>query len=254
MRAKRPISGVLAIAGIALFGALVLVLLYRAPRFATRAPDVPFGLPRRPLRIVEIDVRSIPGGLDVALAQIRSLKPEIVLMQGVEGRDARRVAAAIGASDAERYTAFYPAQNLNGAASSWGNLIASTHSLYESRSIPNRGGSFGVWAVVVVENVKFYATSASFAESQAPQMDDARKEMETLVRAYREVRSPPIVLGARNVAREESELVELLRRAGLSAGGVGGAGRVFTGGDWKIHDLQSNAAGVVFLSVGRAGG
>jgi hypothetical protein len=253
MRAKRPISGIVAIAGIALFGALVLVLLYRAPRFATRAPKLPFGLPRRALRVLEIDVRSIPSGLDAALVQISSLKPDLVLMQGAEGRDTRRVAAAIGAPDADRSVAFYPAQNVNGPASTWGNLICSKYPLYESRSIPNRGGSFGVWAVVVVDDMKFYAASAHFAEPGAPQQGDVRNEVETFTRAYRGIGSPPIVIGSRGAAVQDPEL-DLLRVSGLTPAGAGGTARVLTGGDWKISEMQSNAGGVVFLTVGRAGG
>ena len=208
-------------------------------------------MPKRALRFASIDIRHLPGGIEAALAIVQQNHADFVLMQGVEIRDVSRVASAIGVNDPERGSTFYPAQNLNGSASTWGNLIVSRYPLYDGRSIPNRGGSFGVWAVAVVDGVKFYLGSANLFEADAaPQQGDVHKEAATLVEAYQELRSPPIVLGVRGSSLDGAD-ISSLAAAGLNTAGAGSdTGEcILTGGGWTVGNMQSISTGATIIDV-----
>lgn len=181
----RAKSGVWAIFGIAALGLGVLVLLFAAPRVARRAPDLPWGVPASPIRPVVVDLWRFTGGFDAAIHELARVRPDLVLMQGAPGDRLLEATGKLGfPADA---SAFYPAQQVGGPQGSVGNAILSRYPLFETRSIPNRGGSFGVWGVVIIDGVRLYVASAQPPEPQ--------KNAQAVVAAWEKLDHPPMLLG-----------------------------------------------------------
>lgn len=201
---KRSLTGPLTIAAIVMFGLSMLALLWNAPRSSTPAPaNARFGAPPRSIRVISANVANIE--LDRAIAAINNSGADIVMLQGVATVDVERVGRAIGMSRATQKAddVFYPAQNFAGPAAPFGNAIYSRWQLYEGRSIPNRGGSFGVWGVVIVDGTKFMLACVSPTDSSSQVLagqtaDDVRRnELAMLIRAYEELDRPPMLLAGK---------------------------------------------------------
>jgi hypothetical protein len=193
--------GIALVLAMFLFGAAMTALLFRAPRSADRAPDVPMAPPRRTLRIVSINLR---GRLETGESVGRWLKQsdaDVYLVQGVRTGDVESIGKQLGMSRPGGCV-FYPAQNLAGPSAPFGNAIFSRFPMYESRSIPSRGGSFGVWAVVVVDDVQFLLASIDTTDSEAAvgrgaSADVERaKELTMLADAFAATRQAIAIVGA----------------------------------------------------------
>jgi hypothetical protein len=255
-------SGLLAIAGMAMLGALLLVLLFLAPRYARRAPNAAWGLPPQAICAVVIDMHKVSGGIDAAAEEIRRIDPDLVLLQGIDGLAGEKMAAGLGFGGTGA-VAFYPAQNLTGPNSTWGNMILSKHALYEIRSIPNRGGSFGVWAVAAQAGVKFYVASAEFSRPEAAQRGDAHQEVTTLLRAWDKIGHPPMLLGLRADSVAASDW-GLLAAAGLLRTNASGtatapadapsaAVELLRTRGWQVGPVEGRVDGLLIVTL-RAGG
>jgi hypothetical protein len=200
---RRNLTGPLTIAAIFVFGFAVFVGLRLATRPSNPAPgSAKFAVPHRTMRVVSLDVSRID--LDVAIERINSCAADIVLLQNVRTIDVARIGEAIGMSRAKHPAGdvFYPSQNFAGPAAPYGNAIYSKFPLFEARSSPNRGGSFGVWAVASVGDAKFMLASmrptdrSSEVIGTQDAMNVREREMSMIARAHRELGEPPIVIGA----------------------------------------------------------
>jgi hypothetical protein len=202
-RPRRHFSGPITIGVILLFGLVV----FEAFRFATRASDpapasLQFGAPARPVRVFALDVHQM--SVDRAIHTINLSHADVVLLHRVPTSEVERIGRAVHMSRADEASSdvFYPAQNFEGPATPYGNAIYSRFRLYEGRSIPNRGGSFGVWAVAVIDDVKVMLACMELTDSSSQVLggQDAasvrEKELATYQRGYEELGKPPIIVAA----------------------------------------------------------
>jgi endonuclease/exonuclease/phosphatase family metal-dependent hydrolase len=197
--------GVWLVIGLFLLGGAVLGGLFLAPRPASpQAPvEVTWGAPARTLKFASYNILHNQRGLDRVAAEIVKLKPDVVFLQEVESADCAKLAKAMG-MEANFYPRLYETSvNLAGPRASWGNLILSRHPIYNAASIPNPGGgSFGVWAEVVVDGKKFVAADVHLSAtwnakpSHLKESGENRyRELTNLLQAWRDRGSPPIVVG-----------------------------------------------------------
>jgi len=255
-------SGLLAIGAMAAMGALLLVLLYLAPRFSRRAPNVPWGAPPAPIRVTIVDVQRIRGGITAAEDEVRRINPALVLLQGIDGLAGEAMAARLG-FDSRGGVAFYPAQNLAGPNSPAGNMILSRDRMYEVRSMPNRGGSFGVWAVVVSQNMKYYVACAALSPGDATHGAQPHPEVATLLRAWSQLNSPPMLLGLRAESMTPADW-GLLASAGLARTNASGTAtapadaptsrvELLRSAGWQVDAVEGRVDGVLIVTL-RGGG
>jgi hypothetical protein len=209
---KRTLTGPLTIGAIFLFGLIVLTLLLRAPRSSDPAPaDAMWGIPTRSLRVISLNLTRLD--MDRALEQINSAHADIVLLQGVRTIDVARIGEAIGMSRANQRSGdvFYPSQNFEGPATSFGNAIYARFPLYEGRSIPNRGGSFGVWCAAVIDDKKVMLASMRPIDATSriigtQDVGDVReRELSMLARAHHELGDPPIIIGGASATFDQRD-------------------------------------------------
>lgn len=140
--------------------------------------------PDKPIRIVSCNVRRNQATIDKVFDDIRKLEPDIVLLQEVEKSQLSQMTDALQTLPA----IYHASENLGGPRASWGNAILSRHPLYEASTLSQpASGSFGVWATAVVGNAKFKIASIH--------LDPAAAEISQLVRAWKEIGSPPMVMG-----------------------------------------------------------
>jgi hypothetical protein len=199
---QRNLAGPITIGVMFAFALAVFGGFWFAKRASNPAPaQAKFGVPQRAIRVVSVDVKD--AQLDQCIATINAIQPDIVLMQSVPTSEVGRVGEALHMSRASEPDGdvFYPAQNFDGPATPFGNAIYSRFPLFEGRSIPNRGGSFGVWAVVVVDEAKLMVASIRATDSTSHVLgtQDANSlrdtELAMLVRAHRQLGGPPIIIG-----------------------------------------------------------
>ena len=189
---------------IALLCSLAAVLLNKSLWRSPAAPaEVVWGATPSPIRVVSYNILHNQRGQDRVVAEISKFKPDFVLLQEVESRDVRPLASALDMTQHLQGQAYQRSVNLDGPRSTWGNLILSKHPLYECDSMPNPGGgSFGVWAVSVIDGRKFMLAcvhlSATWNANPAhiKQSGEARwKELSNLHDAWLKHGSPPIIVG-----------------------------------------------------------
>jgi hypothetical protein len=198
-------SGVVLILCILAFGGAMLLVLFLAPRATNPAPSgLAYGVPARAVRLASIDLRSFKPQANAAIDRIRATepRPDIVLLQSATVADAAKIADSFNIPADAAHQAFYPSQNFGRPGAEPGNAILSKFPLFSPRSIPSRGGSFGVWADAVADGVKFIVASVETIDETsqvAPASDIAtmrRREMQTLADAWRELGGPPMIVGA----------------------------------------------------------
>jgi len=140
--------------------------------------------PEKAIRIVSCNVLRNQASIDKVFDDIRKLEPDIVLLQGVEKSQLSQMTEALHTLPA----IYHASENLGGGRASWGNAICSRYPLYEASTVPHTaGGSFGVWATVVVGNAKFKIASIHLAPAGA--------ELGQLAQAWHDAGAPPIVIG-----------------------------------------------------------
>src|SRR4051794_14501656 len=89
--------------GLFLLGGVVLSGFFIAGRVAAKppagdqavSPDLPFGAPARPLRVLSYNILHCQRGLERVAAEVRQRDPDIVLLQEVESRDCAGLARAL---------------------------------------------------------------------------------------------------------------------------------------------------------------
>jgi hypothetical protein len=199
---RRNRTGPITIGVIFVFAIAVFAGFWFAKRSSNPAPpSAKFALPSRTIRVVSLDAKN--AQLDRALDAINSIKPDIVLLQNVPTSEVGRIGEALHMSRAEQSDGdvFYPAQNFEGPAATFGNAIYSRFPLFEGRSIPNRGGSFGVWAVAVIGDAKIMVASVRTTDASSSVLgtQDAKQsrasELSMFVRAHDELGAPPMIIG-----------------------------------------------------------
>lgn len=160
---RRSARGALAILAMFALGGALLWGLFRAPRAAApRSPDVPWGLPSRPLRVVFIDcgwagdgeAGVTPGEV---IANLRVPDPDFVFLQGVRSEDALTYADRLGMQ-----RSFHPrlyqalGERPRGLV---GCLVLSKHALYDASPLTRgrpHGDCIGVRATAVVDGLRFW--------------------------------------------------------------------------------------------------
>ncbi|MBC8109314.1 MAG: endonuclease/exonuclease/phosphatase family protein [Anaerolineae bacterium] len=252
---KKSLTGPLTIAAIAMFGLSMFVLLKRAPSSSDPAPtEAKFAVPARALRVFSLNVTALDP--DRAIAAINAAHPDIVMLQGVRTADVERIGRAIGMSRANEKAGdvFYPAQNFQGPETPFGNAIFSRWPLYEGRSIPNRGGSFGVWAVAMIDGAKIMVASACATDSSSQVLGTQdvqsvrQRELSMLVRAHEELGRPPMLLAGK-FAQLTPELQKLISTRAESLAQEGDQLLIAAGdgsSPWKIErvDLPADVPGI----------
>src|SRR3954469_25700553 len=91
-------SGVVLILGILLFGGVLLLAMFWAPRATNPAPKiVAYGIPARTVRLASIDLRTFDVRADAAIDRMRNAgaRQDIVLLQSATVADAARFADAL---------------------------------------------------------------------------------------------------------------------------------------------------------------
>jgi hypothetical protein len=147
-------------------------------------PSAVWSPPDKPIRFVSYNVRQNRAGIDKVLEEIRKLGPDIVFLQEIEKTQLSQMTDALHTLPA----IYHASENLGGSRARWGNAILSRHPLYDFSSIPSGGGgSFGVWATVVIGGAKFKIANVHLAP--------AGDELGKLVEAWEQAGSPPIVVG-----------------------------------------------------------
>ncbi len=202
---RRGSRGALLVVGLFAVGGGVLWGLVQAPRATSPAAPAgaPWGVPDRPLRFVSWNVLHLQRGMEAVVADIKKLEPDFVLLQEVESRDVVGLAQALGMQTSHHPKAYHPSVNLDGPKATWGNVIFSRHRLYDAGSIPNPGGgSFGVWAVSVVDGRKFLVANVHLSATWNANPlhvkrsgENRANELAALVAAWRQRGAPPVVVG-----------------------------------------------------------
>ena len=200
------------VVGLFLLGGAVLGGFFVARRVAAKPPaaeqaaaarDLPLGVPPRPLRLVSYNILHCQRGLDRVAAEIRQRDPDIVLLQEVESRDCAGLARALD-MQAHYDPQFYEtSENLAGPQATWGNLILSKFPLYGATSIPNPGGgSFGLWADVVVDGKRFVIACVHLSATWKANPvhvkesgENRNKELTHLLDAWQARGRPPMIVG-----------------------------------------------------------
>ncbi len=197
--------GALLVAALFALGGMVLWGLFQAPRAVSPAAPagVEWGVPSRPLRFASLNVLHLRQGMDAVAGEIRTLNPDFVLLQEVESRDVVGLAQALGMQRHHHPNNYERSANLGGPKATWGNVILAKHPLYDAGPIPGSGGgSAGVWATTVVDGTRFIVATVHLSATpnadpqQVNESDERRSnEIASLLDAWRERNSPPIVVG-----------------------------------------------------------
>jgi endonuclease/exonuclease/phosphatase family metal-dependent hydrolase len=202
---KGSSRGILLVLGMFVVGGIALAGLFLAPRASSPpAPgEVRFAAPPRKLRFVSYNILHGQRGLERIAAEINKLEPDFVLLQEVESQHAPALARVLKMDQNFYPQLYHTSVNLAGPRASWGNLVLSRHKMYAADSIPNPGGgSFGVWAVAVVDEKKFYVANVHLSATWNANPKHIKesgvnryKELSNLAKAWRDLGSPPIVIG-----------------------------------------------------------
>jgi hypothetical protein len=179
--AKRPgsLRGVLVCLAMFAFGGLVLWGLFLVPRPKSPAsPDLPWGRPTRPVKLVSLDFAGNAGLDDPLVKQVRDHDPDFVLVQNIRFDDVLPLADGLGMA-----RSYYPqlfqradprSKDMPGA------LLLSKHALYDAKPMvldpdPRRTEMRGVEAVAVVDGVRFVVASGAGGTDEAQRaLDEAR--------------------------------------------------------------------------------
>ena len=167
------------------------------------APDVPYGVPQQPLRLVSYNILHCQRGLERVAAEIRRYDPDLVLLQEVESRDAAGLARALDMQPHYAPQVYETSENLAGPQATWGNLILSKYPLYGAASIPNPGGgSFGLWADVAADGRRFVVACVHLSATWKANPihvkesgENRNKELTHLLDAWQARGKPPMIVG-----------------------------------------------------------
>ncbi len=188
-RSEKSINGRWLVTGLFFLAGLAMVAFYynAKHRYDPAPAAAQWGRPTNPVRVVLIDAAAIGNDRVKLLNGIKSIPADVYFIRNVEGAMVDTVARVAGLDQGNRPLVFYPAQNIDGPGTSIGNAILSNLPLYEGRSMPNKGGSFGVWTVAVSGEQKFMLACIGM---QTP----PDKESAMLHKAWLELGSPPMII------------------------------------------------------------
>lgn len=204
--------GIVLIVGIFVFAGALLLILFKAPRMTDTAPSTArWGAPAEPIRVMNVHLAGDDPAVDSIAKLAATFKADVVCVQGIRIEQVETLGKALGMSRAGG-DVYYPAQNHGGASAPFGNAIYSRFPLYESRSVPSKAGSFGVWATAVAGDVKFVIASTDFSDDADTRAAEAR----ILVRAWRELDSPPMIVCS-SARLQSDELSEIAAGRGIVA-------------------------------------
>lgn len=235
----------------------VFLLLLNANRNYQRPPppSAVWSPPDKALRVVSCNIQHGRRGNRAVLEEIGKLNADVVLLQEVEKSDLTVLSEMLGSTPA----VYHASENLAGGHASWGNAILSRHPLYDAGAIPHPGGgSFGVWATAVVDNKKFKIACVHLAASEA-----GAAELAGLVQTWREIGSPPVVVGGdfsqgtaeRNYDLMTQHWVDALKALG-EEGVTGRVDHFLLSKEWKameggVVSLDGSDHKLIWLVVGK---
>lgn len=255
-------SGALTVVVVFAFGLVLLWGLFRAPRaHAPASPDVPWGVPSRPLRVVCLDLGLWTSNFMDAAEFVEPLRADFVLAQRVPGDAVLPLAERL-----RMQRTFYP-QNYarigpdDGAA---GCLVLSPHPLYEAG--PLHGGAartppLGVWAIGLLDGRRFALVSADAGPRLEGPGVPALATAAALDRRWSSLGAPP-VLAAFRVPEMLSTREQLLKEAGLTdaAGPLPDnidrralTNLIAVAGPWRVAPAEAAhwvAPGIMWVEVG----
>jgi len=257
-------SGALTCLAMFALGGLVLWGLFRAPRaHAPPSPQVPWGIPGRPVRVVCLDMAAWTRNVLDASEQIQAIDPDIVLAQRVPGEAIVPLAEALGMQ-----RTFHPNNfvRLGRGAAATGCLVLSKHPVYDAAPLRpelHPDAPLGVWATVVVDGRRFAVASADagprfsgggIPAQTAAALLDARQAAAggpPLVAAFR----APEMLSSRAEMLKIARLTEVTGPAPAEPGELGIAPLIATLGPWQVIPETASqprvpAPGIFWVALG----
>ena len=259
---RRWTSGALVCVAMFALGGAVLWGLFLSPKPRPRpSPEVPWCVPKRPLRVVCLDGGEWGRNAEKAPPLIAPLDPDFVLVQNVPGRAAASLAEALGMQ-----RSFHPGHFASAGRSDMEgrSLILSKHSLYAAAQLRpdvERPVSICVWAEAVVDGCRFAVASVDSGEGLFTWEAESPTVAAMLV-DHQASRGNPPLLAAFRVAAGEAARAKFLQAAKLSpVGGAAGAydadspalSGVAVAGPWRSADAAGPATvvapGIVLVEV-----
>ena len=261
---RRWTSGALVCLAMFAFGGLLLWGLFEAPRAKPPpSPDLPWGVPPRPLRVVCLDAGEWAGNVRDAAELVRGLDPDFVLAQRVAGEAVVPLAEALGM---QRY--FHPRSFVRlGPGAAPGCVILSKHPVFDAaplRGEIDRERALGVRAASAVDGRRFAVASADAGPSLSGSGVPAATVAAALDAAQKKAGDPPLVAAFR-LPPMRASTGELLKTARLEDVGVGARGPGTAGvapliavaGPWSASPESATrpteiAPGIVWVELGPA--
>ena len=246
---RRWKSGMLTCAALFALGGVLLWGLFLAPRAkAPASPDAQWGVPRRPIRVVSLDLEGSTRGVQEAAALLKAVDPDYVLAQRVPGDAVVPLAEALGMQ-----RSFHPKNFVrHGKGTSPGCLVLSKHPVYDAT--PLRPGSpadvaLGVWATSVLDGRRFAVASADFGPKLSGAVVSGLAAAAALNARQKSAGDPPLVVALR-IVPTVSARAEILRASGLTdvsglvpdpPGDVADGPLVAVKGPWKVSLGRTSA-------------
>ncbi|HET6250627.1 MAG TPA: hypothetical protein VFE47_23265 [Tepidisphaeraceae bacterium] len=244
-------QGALVVAGLLVFGLIILGGLYISPK--AYPPGLPAGVPRgaaaRTLRLVAYDLDRQQPTTDPMMAEIAKMKPDYLLLQGVNEDDSIEIAESLGMQQSFHPQLYQRSERLAGKKGIWGNLILSRQSLYEGAPLGGKRGGFGGWAVSVVDNHAFFVANLHLSPG-----DNAQKEAAEFQNIWKAAGSPPMVVAV--LPSDAKPPVAALKFLTPAAGSNGEW--LYVTKDWTIADsgtISTSGKGLVprWIDIIKAG-
>ena len=200
----RSITGIAVVLSMFVLGGVVFWGLKLAPPVSPSPPaptNAVWGPPPRTVKFASYNILHNQRGVTQVIAELKKLDPDVLCLQEVESAEVVPMAEALDMQRNYHPHAYQKSVNLAGRKASWGNAILSKFPMYEADAIPNPGGgTFGVWAVIVVDGHKFLVANVHLSATwnanpvHIKQSGEFRyKEITNLIGAWQQRGSPPIL-------------------------------------------------------------
>lgn len=184
----------------------------------SRIPPVAWAAPAQPVRVVSYNIMKNEGGRDRIVAEVRRLRPDVVLLQEVPEADVRALKRDLGMTGVFAPHPYWPQEGL---------AIFSWHRIENGRGLMDDRRTFAVVADVTVGRARFRAASVHLEATRGVHELFAservrRREIDHLLSDWRASGSVPIVVGGDfnqppvggNYRRMVGPWTDVLRRLG----------------------------------------
>jgi len=196
----RSKSGLLTILAILVFSILFVGgLYYYAHRNAASHPEylsATPGIPPQGLVLISCNLRwSAPSAQ--LIGDLKSLKPDFILLQQVSLKDAEFIATALDMRHSGQLQLYYSPTNPS-TTQAPGNAILSRHAIFQGRVISDKfAGDAGIWVEPVILGKRFYLANIDLTPPPlaAPAAKLRQEAIDSLVASFSEAPTPCIIGG-----------------------------------------------------------